>query len=120
MSLVGVRPADLPEFYEDTILLNPGPRHVMKKSDICYYISVNKEENSSFVVSGNGAPLPVKRLVDSAPGNGEYRVSGFFPRLFHDTTLPPPRSTTTRRTTVRHLASTALRVTSERVKLQKK
>ncbi|XP_050535065.1 potassium channel subfamily T member 2 isoform X3 [Daktulosphaira vitifoliae] len=61
VSLVGVRPADLPEFYEDTILLNPGPRHIMKKSDICYYISVNKEENSSFVVSNSGV-LPIKQL----------------------------------------------------------
>ncbi|XP_050055590.1 potassium channel subfamily T member 2 isoform X3 [Aphis gossypii] len=61
VSLVGVRPADLPEFYEDTILLNPGPRHIMKKSDICYYISVNKEENSSFVVSNNGS-APSKHL----------------------------------------------------------
>lgn len=70
VSLVGVRPADLPEFYEDTILLNPGPRHIMKKSDICYYISVNKEENSSFVVSNNGA-VPSKQL-DSVLSNGEY------------------------------------------------
>ncbi|XP_050423572.1 potassium channel subfamily T member 2 isoform X4 [Adelges cooleyi] len=61
VSLVGVRPADLPEFYEDTILLNPGPRHIMKKSDICYYISVNKEENSSFVLSNSGA-MPAKQL----------------------------------------------------------
>lgn len=50
VALVGVRPAELPEFYEDTILLNPGPRHVMKKTDICYYLSITKEENSSFVV----------------------------------------------------------------------
>lgn len=31
VALVGVRPAELPEFYEETILLNPGPRHIMKK-----------------------------------------------------------------------------------------
>jgi len=69
---VGVRPADLPEFYEDTILLNPGPRHIMKKSDICYYISVNKEENSSFVVSNNGS-APSKHL-DSMLNNGELII----------------------------------------------
>lgn len=51
MALVGVRPAELPEFYEDTILLNPGPRHIMKNSDTCYYLSITKEENSAFVVS---------------------------------------------------------------------
>jgi hypothetical protein len=50
VALVGVRPAELPEFYEDTILLNPGPRHIMKKSDTCYYMSISKEENSAFVL----------------------------------------------------------------------
>ncbi|KAL1518385.1 hypothetical protein ABEB36_002016 [Hypothenemus hampei] len=54
VALIGVRPAELPEFYEDTILLNPGPRHIMKKSDTCYYMSITKEENSSFSVSKNG------------------------------------------------------------------
>jgi potassium channel subfamily T protein 1 len=48
-----VRPAELPEFYEDTILLNPGPRHIMKKDDTCYYMSITKEENSAFVVHQN-------------------------------------------------------------------
>lgn len=51
VALVGVRPAELPEFYEDTILLNPGPRHIMKSSDTCYYMSITKEENSAFVVA---------------------------------------------------------------------
>ncbi|EEB19234.1 conserved hypothetical protein [Pediculus humanus corporis] len=61
VALVGVRPAELPEFYEDTILLNPGPRHVMKKSDICYYLSITKEENSSFVVhASNQAAVDIK------------------------------------------------------------
>ncbi|XP_068083446.1 potassium channel subfamily T member 2 [Anabrus simplex] len=50
VALVGVRPAELPEFYEDTILLNPGPRHIMKKSDTCYYMSISKEENSAFIL----------------------------------------------------------------------
>lgn len=51
--MVGVRPAELPEFYEETILLNPGPRHIMKKDDTCYYMSITKEENSAFVVHQN-------------------------------------------------------------------
>lgn len=54
VALVGVRPAELPEFYEDTILLNPGPRHIMKKTDICFYMSITKEENSAFVVGTTG------------------------------------------------------------------
>lgn len=53
VALVGVRPAELPEFYEETILLNPGPRHIMKKTDTCYYMSITKEENSAFVVNSN-------------------------------------------------------------------
>ncbi|XP_062525171.1 potassium channel subfamily T member 2 isoform X2 [Bombyx mori] len=55
VALVGVRPAELPEFYEDTILLNPGPRHIMKSTDTCYYMSITKEENSAFVVSDKQA-----------------------------------------------------------------
>lgn len=65
VALVGVRPAELPEFYEDTILLNPGPRHIMKKDDTCYYMSITKEENSAFVVNQNG-------VVD-APKEGNYQ-----------------------------------------------
>nr|CAD7425989.1 unnamed protein product [Timema monikensis] len=56
VALVGVRPAELPEFYEDTILLNPGPRHIMKKSDTCYYMSISKEENSAFVLGNSVLP----------------------------------------------------------------
>lgn len=67
MALVGVRPAELPEFYEDTILLNPGPRHVMKKTDICYYLSITKEENSSFVVHASNSTaidIPVAQKTE--------------------------------------------------------
>lgn len=56
VALVGVRPAELPEFYEETILLNPGPRHIMKKDDTCYYMSITKEENSAFVVNQSTTP----------------------------------------------------------------
>lgn len=64
VALVGVRPAELPEFYEDTILLNPGPRHIMKKDDTCYYMSITKEENSAFVVNQN------QNLVSGVGGGG--------------------------------------------------
>lgn len=68
--LVGVRPSQLPEFYEDTILLNPGPRHIMRKSDICFYLSITKEENSAFVSNSttnnnNNTTSP----TTTAPGN---------------------------------------------------
>lgn len=64
VALVGVRPAELPEFYEETILLNPGPRHIMKKDDTCYYMSITKEENSAFVVNNQ---------VDSQVKEGERK-----------------------------------------------
>lgn len=61
---MGVRPAELPEFYEETILLNPGPRHIMKKDDTCYYMSITKEENSAFVVNQSTTP--------DLPKDGEF------------------------------------------------
>ncbi|XP_026842709.1 potassium channel subfamily T member 1 isoform X2 [Drosophila persimilis] len=68
VALVGVRPAELPEFYEDTILLNPGPRHIMKKDDTCYYMSITKEENSAFVVNQNQTSDPSTAAKDGAGG----------------------------------------------------
>lgn len=65
VALVGVRPAELPEFYEETILLNPGPRHIMKKDDTCYYMSITKEENSAFVVNQN-------QTTPEQPKEGNY------------------------------------------------
>ncbi|XP_055529620.1 potassium channel subfamily T member 2 isoform X10 [Wyeomyia smithii] len=70
VALVGVRPAELPEFYEDTILLNPGPRHIMKKDDTCYYMSITKEENSAFVVNQNQNQSP-----DQPPKEATYTES---------------------------------------------
>ncbi|XP_033248365.1 potassium channel subfamily T member 2 isoform X8 [Drosophila miranda] len=69
VALVGVRPAELPEFYEDTILLNPGPRHIMKKDDTCYYMSITKEENSAFVVNQNQTSDPSTAAKDGAPSS---------------------------------------------------
>ncbi|XP_059062298.1 potassium channel subfamily T member 2 isoform X5 [Achroia grisella] len=88
VALVGVRPAELPEFYEETILLNPGPRHIMKSSDTCYYMSITKEENSAFVVSDkqteNKPTIPKdqtacsllsseKKTGDAEDGTGEQK-----------------------------------------------
>nr|XP_018901015.1 PREDICTED: potassium channel subfamily T member 2 isoform X3 [Bemisia tabaci] len=79
VALVGVRPAELPEFYEDTILLNPGPRHIMKKSDTCYYLSITKEENSAFIASNkNGAIKPpdiTNEAYASNPDKTEIQIT---------------------------------------------
>lgn len=72
VALVGVRPAELPEFYEETILLNPGPRHIMKKDDTCYYMSITKEENSAFVVNQNQSTTP------DPPKDGKHNSHSFF------------------------------------------
>uniref|UniRef100_A0A8C2L8C9 Potassium channel, subfamily T, member 1 n=1 Tax=Cyprinus carpio TaxID=7962 RepID=A0A8C2L8C9_CYPCA len=42
--LIGVKREDI-----KSILLNPGPRHIMSASDTCYYINITKEENSAFI-----------------------------------------------------------------------
>uniref|UniRef100_A0A8C1TFS0 Potassium channel, subfamily T, member 2 n=1 Tax=Cyprinus carpio TaxID=7962 RepID=A0A8C1TFS0_CYPCA len=42
--LIGVCPDDT----KKNILLNPGPEHIMKPLDVCFYISLTKEENSCF------------------------------------------------------------------------
>ena len=34
-----------------TIQLNPGPRHTMKDSDMCFYMNLTKEENSAFILA---------------------------------------------------------------------
>lgn len=70
VALVGVRPAELPEFYEDTILLNPGPRHIMKKTDTCYYMSITKEENSAFVVANHNNGQDV--ISTKTEGEGKF------------------------------------------------
>ncbi|XP_051734671.1 potassium channel subfamily T member 1 isoform X1 [Ctenopharyngodon idella] len=42
--MIGVKRED-----NKSILLNPGPRHIMSASDTCYYINITKEENSAFI-----------------------------------------------------------------------
>ncbi|XP_043866348.1 potassium channel subfamily T member 1 isoform X4 [Drosophila mojavensis] len=105
VALVGVRPAELPEFYEDTILLNPGPRHIMKKDDTCYYMSITKEENSAFVVNQN-------QTTDTTTAAGGAGSSGASATTHHahaatantTTTSTTKQSTTT--TTTRTIPTT--------------
>lgn len=42
--MIGVKRED-----NKSILLNPGPRHIMSANDTCYYINITKEENSAFI-----------------------------------------------------------------------
>ncbi|ESO98909.1 hypothetical protein LOTGIDRAFT_91366, partial [Lottia gigantea] len=47
VSLVGVQK----DVIGSTIQLNPGPRHIMRKSDCCFYMNLTKEENSAFILA---------------------------------------------------------------------
>ncbi|XP_076316319.1 potassium channel subfamily T member 2-like isoform X2 [Tachypleus tridentatus] len=51
VSLVGVQ-TDLSGTWP--IMLNPGPSYILKASDICFYMSITKEENSAFLPSSSG------------------------------------------------------------------
>ncbi|XP_047624848.1 potassium channel subfamily T member 1 isoform X9 [Phacochoerus africanus] len=74
--LIGLKQED-----NKSILLNPGPRHILAASDTCFYINITKEENSAFIfkqeekqkrrgLAGQGlyegsARLPVHSIIAS-------------------------------------------------------
>ncbi|KAM3611371.1 uncharacterized protein V6R79_017325 [Siganus canaliculatus] len=61
--LIGVKRED-----NKSILLNPGPRHIMAAADTCYYINITKEENSAFIFKQeekHNKGLPVTGLYDA-------------------------------------------------------
>ncbi|XP_041643647.1 potassium channel subfamily T member 1 isoform X4 [Cheilinus undulatus] len=61
--LIGVKRED-----NKSILLNPGPRHIMAAADTCYYINITKEENSAFIFKQeekHNKGLPVSGLYDA-------------------------------------------------------
>ncbi|XP_065804360.1 potassium channel subfamily T member 1 isoform X3 [Labrus bergylta] len=61
--LIGVKRED-----NKSIMLNPGPRHIMAAADTCYYINITKEENSAFIFKQeekHNKGLPVTGLYDA-------------------------------------------------------
>jgi hypothetical protein len=58
VALVGVRPESSRE-----ILLNPGRRHIMKKKDMCFYLSIPKDKNSSVVAAGDHTIVDLENQV---------------------------------------------------------
>ncbi|XP_019127358.1 potassium channel subfamily T member 1 isoform X3 [Larimichthys crocea] len=61
--LIGVKRED-----NKSILLNPGPRHIMAATDTCYYINITKEENSAFIFKQeekHNKGMPVSGLYDA-------------------------------------------------------
>lgn len=47
VALVGVQPEN------EAIKINAGPQYTMKATDVCFYMSITKEENSSLLVAQN-------------------------------------------------------------------
>ncbi|KAE8742121.1 hypothetical protein FOCC_FOCC012328 [Frankliniella occidentalis] len=91
VALVAVRPAELPEFYEETILLNPGPRHIMKATDTCYYMSITKEENSAFVVANQQPAQDSGSTHKDKPKDCTGSIHTFRLILFHTLNHAPVR-----------------------------
>ncbi|XP_038063819.1 potassium channel subfamily T member 1-like [Patiria miniata] len=46
VSLIGIQKLD----ENANIQLNPGPRHIMRATDTCFYLNITKEENSAFIL----------------------------------------------------------------------
>ncbi|XP_012808573.1 potassium channel subfamily T member 2 isoform X2 [Xenopus tropicalis] len=69
--LIGVRRDN-----KTSILLNPGPCHIMSSTDTCFYINISKEENSAF----------------SLKDNEEAKKSGYPKSTYHGLTRLPVHS----------------------------
>lgn len=51
-------------FFCNSVGFSPsGPRHIMKKTDTCYYMSITKEENSAFVVANHQTATEATQVV---------------------------------------------------------
>ncbi|XP_016042923.1 potassium channel subfamily T member 1 isoform X2 [Erinaceus europaeus] len=57
-----------------SILLNPGPRHILASSDTCFYINITKEENSAFIFKQEE-----KQQQKGRAGRGLYEGSARLP-----------------------------------------
>ncbi|XP_012663693.1 potassium channel subfamily T member 1 isoform X2 [Otolemur garnettii] len=61
--LIGLKRED-----DKSILLNPGPRHILAATDTCFYINITKEENSAFIFKQEE-----KQQQRASPGQGLYQ-----------------------------------------------
>ena len=78
VTLVGIKQ----DFPGSTIQLNPGSRHMMKASDICFYVSITKEENSQFILAHPNEDKTTELSIFNRHGSikalariGSYRYS---------------------------------------------
>lgn len=66
VSLVGIKKQE--EIAK--IQLNPGPRHIMRVSDICFYMNISPEENSTFILNHPNEDNDGKEnKMDKSPSN---------------------------------------------------
>ncbi|XP_061887160.1 potassium channel subfamily T member 1-like isoform X1 [Entelurus aequoreus] len=107
--LIGIRKEE-----NKSILLNPGPHHIMTATDTCYYINITKEENSAFIFNqeehkGRGgvgiydgpSQLPVHSIIASM-GTVAIDLQNSSPPDISGTKLMPPalNGTGTRRPSI--------------------
>ncbi len=87
VALVGVRP----ESSGEAILLNPGTRHIMKKTDMCFYMSITKDKKSQLQENVPPPTLTWPDVLD--PHVFPPPVSPYFGfRPTHSYQLEEPRS----------------------------
>lgn len=58
------------------ILLNPGPRHILKATDTCFYMNITREENSAFIAPNPKDDKPREKCMigkpaDHSPSDGD-------------------------------------------------
>lgn len=82
--LIGVQPADKEEYL---ILLNPGSQYIMKTNDICFYLSVNREEDMTFMLYRDNLeytePTPEEEAADMMEPDQTLSTVGKHCFIFH-------------------------------------
>jgi hypothetical protein len=61
----------------DSIKLNPGPNYLMKSNDLCFYMSISKEENSSLMLNKANENEEDLTLTEQLSRKISFRRSSF-------------------------------------------
>ncbi|XP_057686803.1 potassium channel subfamily T member 1-like isoform X14 [Corythoichthys intestinalis] len=94
--LIGVKRED-----NKSILLNPGPRHIMAATDTCYYINITKEENSAFIFKQeekHNKTLSVSGLYDAPSRLPVHSIIASMGTVAFDLQNPDPPEETSKLT----------------------
>uniref|UniRef100_T1JA21 Uncharacterized protein n=1 Tax=Strigamia maritima TaxID=126957 RepID=T1JA21_STRMM len=67
VTLIAVKRTDDPE--DEHVKLNPGPTHILRETDKCYYLSITREQNMNFTRTKVGASSGISSAL------GKQRVS---------------------------------------------